>query len=213
MPERWELRISRTGEQVRDRKRRTVGKYQVFHDGESVAGLNGATAETRGPGANAPQGNNRCVEAGTYKLYTQDGYKYVDPVTGEPVCGANSLRTGNFTKIGPFGETLPVRTQQNQLVAEPNGDSGCAIVVTRPSWRDRVHATDLGTGQSRSRSQTLHDPDRASPSQQEQGLGELLRLGAAARAGNQTTRQAEVGSVSSNCPCRRTALRREACLA
>src|SRR5580704_12697152 len=35
--------------------------------------------------------------------------------------GINSLRTGkitgNFTKIGPFGETSPARTQQNQLVA------------------------------------------------------------------------------------------------
>jgi hypothetical protein len=25
--------------------------------------------------------------------------------------------TGNFTKIGPFGEKLSTRTQQNQLVA------------------------------------------------------------------------------------------------
>jgi hypothetical protein len=36
--------------------------------------------------------------------------------------GANSLLsgkfTGNFTKIGPFGENLPARTQQNQSVAE-----------------------------------------------------------------------------------------------
>ena len=24
--------------------------------------------------------------------------------------------TGNFTKIGPFGETVPVKMQQNQLV-------------------------------------------------------------------------------------------------
>jgi hypothetical protein len=26
--------------------------------------------------------------------------------------------TGNFTKIGPFGETVPVKTPQNQLVAK-----------------------------------------------------------------------------------------------
>ena len=38
--------------------------------------------------------------------------------SSEPVSGRNSLLTGNFTKIGPFGETLPVRTQQNQLVAD-----------------------------------------------------------------------------------------------
>jgi DNA primase len=48
----------------------------------------------------------------------------------------------------------------------------------------------------------LHDPDRASTSQQEQGLGGLLRLGAAARAGNQTTRQVEVGGVSVEPPFR-----------
>jgi hypothetical protein len=44
-----------------------------------------------------------------------------EPVSGEPVSGADSLLTGkitgNFTKIGPFGETSPARTQQNQLVA------------------------------------------------------------------------------------------------
>jgi hypothetical protein len=44
-----------------------------------------------------------------------------ETVSGEPVCGANSLLTGkltgNFTKIGPFGEKLPARTQHNQLVA------------------------------------------------------------------------------------------------
>jgi hypothetical protein len=30
---------------------------------------------------------------------------------------ANREFTGNFTKIGPFGEKLPARTKQNQLVA------------------------------------------------------------------------------------------------
>ncbi len=44
-------------------------------------------------------------------------------------------------------------------------------------------------------SQPLHHQDRASPSQQEQALGGLLRLGMAARARNQTTRQVEVGGV------------------
>jgi hypothetical protein len=44
-----------------------------------------------------------------------------EPVSGEMVCEANSLLTGkitgNFTKIWPFGETVPVKMQQNQLVA------------------------------------------------------------------------------------------------
>jgi hypothetical protein len=49
------------------------------------------------------------------------GFLADETVSGEPVCGADSLLTGkitgNFTKIGPFGEKLSARTQQNQLVA------------------------------------------------------------------------------------------------
>jgi hypothetical protein len=49
------------------------------------------------------------------------GFVADEPVSGELVCKANSLLTGkitgNFTKIGPFGEKLSARTQQNQLVA------------------------------------------------------------------------------------------------
>jgi hypothetical protein len=77
MAKNWELRITRTGEQTRGPKRRTVGKYEVFHDGVKVAGLSGVTAETKGPGDNGTAGNNRCVEAGTYNLFTQAGAKYV----------------------------------------------------------------------------------------------------------------------------------------
>ena len=37
-----------------------------------------------------------------------------EPVSGEPVSGEDSLRsgkrTGNFVKIGPFGKKPPVRT-------------------------------------------------------------------------------------------------------
>jgi hypothetical protein len=71
----WELRINRKGEQTGQR-RRTVGAYQVFHDGVAVSGLSGACAETRVPGDNKVSGNNRCVEAGSYPLSTQDGEKY-----------------------------------------------------------------------------------------------------------------------------------------
>jgi hypothetical protein len=42
------------------------------------------------------------------------GFVADEPVSGEPVCGADSLLTGkitgNFTKIGPFGEKLSART-------------------------------------------------------------------------------------------------------
>ncbi|NUU36946.1 hypothetical protein [Pseudomonas sp. C2B4] len=77
----WEMHIVRQSEQRRssDGKRRTVGTYQVFHDGQKQTGLDlsGMVAETRGPGDNSQPGNNRRVEAGRYPLATQDGAKYV----------------------------------------------------------------------------------------------------------------------------------------
>lgn len=77
----WEMHIVRKTEQRRasDGKRRTVGRYQIFHDGvkQTGAGLSGQVAETRGPGANRPEGNNRRVEEGRYPLFTQDGERYV----------------------------------------------------------------------------------------------------------------------------------------
>lgn len=72
----WKLVVTRRGEQVRAGKRRTVGGYQVFVDGEPVAGLSGDMAETRGPGDNSRAGNNRCIEAGTYHIHIQSGSKY-----------------------------------------------------------------------------------------------------------------------------------------
>jgi hypothetical protein len=76
MPAIWNLTVTRLGEQNRNGKRRTVSRYQVFLDGQPVAGLSGGMAETRGPGANVPAGNNRCIEAGTYNLHVQSGAKY-----------------------------------------------------------------------------------------------------------------------------------------
>lgn len=76
MPANWEFRLTRTGEQIRGSKKRTVGRYEVFHNGARVPGMEGATAESPGPGANAPAGNGRCVEAGTYNVFTQFGAKY-----------------------------------------------------------------------------------------------------------------------------------------
>lgn len=73
---KWEIRISRTATQRRasDGKVRTVGTYQVFHDGAPVAGLSGMTAESRGAGSNTVKG--RRIAPGTYKLATQNGGKY-----------------------------------------------------------------------------------------------------------------------------------------
>ncbi len=77
----WEFHIVRKAEQRRasDGKVRTVGRYQIYHDGVKATGqhASGMTAETKGPGANKPAGNGRRIEAGTYPLATQAGAKYV----------------------------------------------------------------------------------------------------------------------------------------
>jgi hypothetical protein len=75
------MHIVRHTEQQRpgSSKRRTVGTYQVFHDGvpQTGADLSGTVAETRGPGANRPMGNNRRVTPGRYPLFSQDGARFV----------------------------------------------------------------------------------------------------------------------------------------
>jgi len=72
----WEILIKRSATQKRrsDGKVRTIGSYQIFHDGVPVPGLAGTTAESRGPGSNSVKGVR--IAQGTYKLATQDGRKY-----------------------------------------------------------------------------------------------------------------------------------------
>ena len=106
----WEFHIVRKSEQKRssDGKRRTVGQYQVFHDGakQAAAGLSGMVAETRGPGANRPENNNRRVEEGRYPLFTQDGERYVtigykesESSSAKPKPGLELKETGQRTEI------------------------------------------------------------------------------------------------------------------
>lgn len=74
----WEFHIVRKSEQARGERRRTVGTYQVFHDGvpQSAVELSGTIAETKGPGDNKKENNGRRVEARTYPISTQDGAHY-----------------------------------------------------------------------------------------------------------------------------------------
>lgn len=77
----WELQVVRTSTQTRSvgtSRIRTVGTYQVFHDGaaQTGSGMAGTMAESKGPGKNAPAGNGRRIEAGRYPLSTQDGAHY-----------------------------------------------------------------------------------------------------------------------------------------
>ncbi|WP_299508414.1 hypothetical protein [uncultured Roseobacter sp.] len=76
----WEIHFLRDDTHSRhsDGKVRTVGRYQIYHDGVPASGsdMNGMFAETRGPGDNSTVGNNRRIEEGIYTLRTQGGTKY-----------------------------------------------------------------------------------------------------------------------------------------
>jgi hypothetical protein len=106
----WEFHIIRKSEQRRssDGKRRTVGKYLIYHDGvkQTGAGLSGVVAETRGPSANKPAGNNRRIKEGRYPLFTQDGAKYVtigyrdsESRSAKPKPGLELKETGQRAEI------------------------------------------------------------------------------------------------------------------
>lgn len=88
----WEILISRTATQRRspDGKTRTVGHYQVFHDGAEATGtipvdgrevpLFGTTAESPGPSQNdkrADEGSPTRIVAKSYTLQTSGGPTYV----------------------------------------------------------------------------------------------------------------------------------------
>lgn len=107
----WELRIQRlTVQRASNGRRRTVGRYGIYHDGEQVKGalFSGAVAECAGPGDNTARGNefDRRVEAGTYPLATQAGTKYVtlnykDSVSPKvyPKPGVELMHTGARSEI------------------------------------------------------------------------------------------------------------------
>lgn len=106
----WEMHIVRATVQhhANDGRIRTVGTYQVFHDGTAQDGpdMKGTIAESRGPGANQPAGNGKRIEPGRYPLATQDGENYKtidfnpsqDPGDG-PRPGFELLSTGERSEI------------------------------------------------------------------------------------------------------------------
>lgn len=79
----WEVHFVREGVQTRNAgisRIRTIGHYQIFHNGAPQAGTDmaGMFAEQKGTGDNNQSGvdNKRRVEAGRYPMATQDGIKY-----------------------------------------------------------------------------------------------------------------------------------------
>jgi len=102
----WVIRITRQSVQKRasDGKPRTVGVYQVFHDGKPVQGLSGMTAESKGPSSNDTKGVR--IKAGRYPLATQDGGKYAtigySPSANQAAVrkpGVEVLKTGTRSEI------------------------------------------------------------------------------------------------------------------
>lgn len=75
--EGWEIHIKRVTTQKRasDGLVRTVGTYQVYHDGIATH-LSGQVAESGGPSNNDKPGSKKRILPGRYPLWTQDGTKY-----------------------------------------------------------------------------------------------------------------------------------------
>ena len=78
----WEIHMIRQREQRNPNnvsRVRTVGQYQIYHDGVRQTGqfMKGMFAESRGPGDNSQPGNKKRIEEGRYSLRTQGGTKYV----------------------------------------------------------------------------------------------------------------------------------------
>ena len=85
----WEFHVQRISEQSRGKKTRTVGTYQVFHDGQAATSvvvdgrevpLAGTIAESRGPSQNdapATTAKPSRILPGRYPLKTSGGPTYV----------------------------------------------------------------------------------------------------------------------------------------
>lgn len=111
----WEIRITRKSVQNNGSRTRTVGAYQVFHDGvpatslrigEFDVPLSGTTAEARGPSSNAPSAKDKQrIATGRYPLRTTDGpdymtYRFRDSnEVGEPMPGIELADTGSRSDI------------------------------------------------------------------------------------------------------------------
>ncbi|CAN7649557.1 hypothetical protein [Mesorhizobium sp. LjNodule214] len=73
----WELHIIRQNIQQRRGRIRTIGDYQIYHNGIPQTNLKGTAVEAKGPGDNNVAGNGRRVEAARYPLATQAGSHYL----------------------------------------------------------------------------------------------------------------------------------------
>ena len=121
----------RTDTRASDGKKRVVGRYRVYHDGAEQTGFGGMMCETRGPGDNSEEDNNRCIEVGRYPLWTQAGAKFVTigyKVTSSPsilpkpgiLVGDTDQRTGilvhpGFNFLSSVGCLNPTQALAKQI--------------------------------------------------------------------------------------------------
>jgi len=103
----WELHIVRSHEETRGRKKRTIGTYQVYHEGKAVRALSGMSCESKGPGANSPARNGKRIEAKRYPLsvhgnartrYATTGYS-TSLTSPKQMPGIGVSKTGDRTAI------------------------------------------------------------------------------------------------------------------
>jgi hypothetical protein len=80
---------------------RTLGNYHVTFGGQPVAGLEGMTVESRGPGDNTTPGSGRRLETGAYPLYAWAGNNYV--TFGYPSDDAPTARPKPAIGLGETG--------------------------------------------------------------------------------------------------------------
>src|SRR5882672_1312035 len=80
MPNAWSFFVQRLREERRDGEgfNRTIGTYQVLHNGIPIPGLSGTTVERQGPGDNGTIGKSehRCIAAATYPINSHSTAKY-----------------------------------------------------------------------------------------------------------------------------------------
>lgn len=148
----WELHIERKREDKRGGRKRTVGVYQVHHDGKPVSGLGGVCAETRGPGDNSKAGNNRRVEAGRYPLLTQAGTKYVT---------LNFKDSKSMTAIPRPGIELGKTNKRAEILLHPGRGFLSSIGCINPTAKLSKAVDDLEFLDSRTRTIAIIDDLKA----------------------------------------------------
>ena len=128
MPAEWKLTVRRKAEHRRSGRRRVVGTYQVFHNGQPVPGLSGMSVESPGPGDNSKAGYRRCIAPGIYSLATHDGERY---------CTIGYTDNTNPAALPRPGLLVAGTGERDSILVHPGrgflASVGC-LNLTRPLW-------------------------------------------------------------------------------